>query len=112
MLRKSERFSFRGPLPKDSIRGNYFSLRFGKNKENKFACSVVVGQKISKKAVVRNREKRMLYHGLRKILGDRRPPFNLIFYLRGQILELNFQEIENEIRKALIQAKIIQHGNF
>lgn len=73
----------------------------------------VVGQKVAKKAVLRNKIKRWLREAARIRLPQVRAGFDVVIAAQKRTETKNFQEIEKAVDKILKKAKIIkQNGNF
>lgn len=67
----------------------------------------IVGSNISKKAVSRNLIKRRLRTVIEKNLPIIKKGFDIIVITRPQIIEKNYQEIEQDILGALKQLKLL-----
>lgn len=57
----------------------------------------IISKKISKKAVERNRIKRLLAEAIRKNLSDFPEGIRIIFLVKTTILGKNLEEVENEV---------------
>lgn len=98
MFKKSFRFSFRGGVPKKSIVTPFFIVRYDTSEENNTQIAVVVGKKVSKKAVERNKIKRQLVAQLKENLTDLNGK-TLVLYARKPIIDASKEEIAVEIEK-------------
>lgn len=108
MFKKRYRYSFKKGLPGNSLASEFFNLRWQKNSQGKPQVAAVVGRKFAKKAVVRNRAKRVFLHALKEVLKGKNLAVDLVFYLKPEIISKNFLEIKNEIEKTLTKIGIIQ----
>lgn len=96
MLARSNRFSFKNKLPKNTLNSQSFNIRYEKNDEE-LKIAVVVSKKVDSKAVARNRIKRKII----AILGDKARQdsgLSLVFYIKK---EINEEMLEDEIESAL-----------
>jgi len=62
---------------------------------------IVVGQKVSKQAVVRNRIKRQIRAGLRQFLSRLSPGWQLVFIARPTAQECEYDEFLRELEQLL-----------
>lgn len=106
MLAKINRFSFKKGIPRKIYSTPLFVIRYDKNELNKLECAVVIGKKVDKKAVVRNKIKR----GIVNIIKNNVPldaNFKIVIYGRKDIKDKTLQETEEELIKTLKTIKII-----
>ena len=89
-------------------RSNFIGIKFLKNnlKFNRFAF--VVGLKISKKAVIRNKIRRQLEEIIRLNFDQVKISFNLILLPEKGIINKNYQEIKKELINLLKKIKLIK----
>lgn len=106
MFAKSHRFSFLSPYPRYTFSTEYFTLRYQRN-EDSYKVAVIVGKKVSKKAVIRNRLKRRLREILKNYLSDD-IQFSLVLYLKKPIDTATNQEIHNSLEQAFSKIGIIK----
>jgi ribonuclease P protein component len=101
MFKKQDRFSFRSGVPKEKLVTPLFILKFQKSTDPKYA--VVVGKRVSKKAVQRNKAKRLFTQALQEILKEKTNNNDLVFFLRLPYTEYQksaiISELENLISK-------------
>lgn len=83
-------------------------LKKTKNNLKVTRIGIVVGQKISKKAVLRNKIKRRLRHILRDNLEKIKKGYDLIFFTKKGIEKKEFSQLKKEITNLLKRAKIFQ----
>lgn len=104
MLDRSHRFSFRKGAPRRIFATPLFVIRYDSNNDH-LHCSVVVGKKVDKRAVVRNRIKRQINEMLREILSKDKK-FDLVFFIKKQINDSEPENTREIIVKALKEINI------
>lgn len=82
-------------------------LKLRKNGMERTRFAVVVGTKVSKSAVVRNRVRRQIRSVLEARLTDIKPGFDVAIMVRGEALKLKFPEIEARVVGVLKKAKLL-----
>ena len=100
-----------------SFKNNLFILRFLKNSLGKNRFGFVVSQKVSKKAVVRNKVRRRLTESIKKEIEKTFPVIqeafqakagiDLVIIALSGIEKKDFSEIKDTVSSALTKAKII-----
>lgn len=70
-------------------------------------CSVVVGKKVDKKAVIRNKVKRMLVSRIKELLPET-TPYDMVIYARRGAAELSAEQIGEETKNALNAVRILE----
>ncbi len=106
MFEKRNRYSFRKGVPKLLFTSQFLVIRYQKNSEGIFHCSVVVGKKVDKRAVIRNKIKRLLVSNIKTILKED-TPFDMVIYARRGIDELPAEEVSSELKKILSTIKVL-----
>lgn len=106
MLPKSHRFSFKKGAPRRIYPTPLFVVRYDKREKNGLNLAVVVGKKVDKKAVIRNKTKRLLLEISKEII-QLDANFDIVIFAKKQILEKQKDEIKNELKNALIKIKIL-----
>lgn len=101
MFKKSQRFSFKNRLPAKRLDTKYFSLRYQQSEDNLFHAAVVVSKKVSKSSVLRHKLKRNFINSVKDFIKDKNFGYNLIFYLKGDILNIDFKEVDQKINEVL-----------
>ncbi len=108
MLTRESRYSFRRGLPKYVIATPLFTLRYSKNTLFRTQCAIVVGKKVDKRAVVRNKLKRRAAHALQEILKKYTVgSYNLVFFLKKQVHEVTVDDIQQEMIRSLEKAGVL-----
>jgi len=82
-------------------------LKLRKNGLGSTRFAVVVGTKVSKLAVVRNRVRRQIRSVLEARLSEIKPGFDVAIMVRGEALKMNFSQIEARIVQVLKKAKLL-----
>lgn len=97
MFKKPQRFSFKTGVPKQKIISPLFIIRFQKTDTPTYA--VIAGKTVSKKAVHRNRAKRMVREALSEILKSSSNNTTIVIFLRRPFVEYQksviIQELQN-----------------
>ncbi len=70
MFPKSYRYSFRKGLPKKTLSTTFFVIKYDNSQDDSMHCAVVVGKKVDKRAVVRNKIKRQIVWPNEKVLPN------------------------------------------
>lgn len=71
---------------------------------------ISISQKVSKKAVIRNRIKRQLRGILRELLPQISPGWKIVIIVRRGASECQFEDFLRELKELLLNANIV-HGN-
>lgn len=82
-------------------------LRYRKNTLNLSRFAVVVGTKVSKKAVDRNKIRRRIRSVLQKRLIEIRPGFDVVFLVKKEVLSASFKEVEEQVERLLQKANLL-----
>lgn len=98
-----ERIAQKGKFFKE----NFLILKKVKNNLQWMRIGFVVSQKISKKAVERNKIKRKLRETVRANLDKIIPGYDIVFFTKKGIEKEEFSEIKNSVEKLLRQAKLL-----
>lgn len=80
MFSKKNRYSFKNRLPRQILNFPSFTVRYEKNEEG-LKVAVVVSKKVDKRAVIRNKIKRIILEAVRKTLGTD-TGLTLVFYAK------------------------------
>lgn len=110
MISRSHRFHGLGSLRfvykrGQTVRGQHLALKYIRNsRQNSFRCAVVVGKKVSKSAVVRNRIRRRLYEQLRVQLDGFDKPYDLVVTVfSDQVAEMPAQDLAKALNNLIAQ---------
>jgi len=85
-----------------------FRVKILKNKLKDSRFAVIIPNKVSKKAVERNRLKRQIREILRLNLDKFKLSFDVVLWVNNKALNKTYQEIEKEVLKVLTKAKLIK----
>ena len=116
MLKKEFRIRKQKDFDKIFDEGAYFSERFLalKAAENNLEMSrfgFMVSNKVSKKAVERNRIKRLLREVVRLRYSKIKPGFDAIFIFRGKNVQKSFEDIDKVVEKLLRKSELVVKSN-
>jgi ribonuclease P protein component len=89
------------------IEKDFLVLKFSRNSLDVTRTGFVVSQKVSKKAILRNKIKRRLREIMKINLPNLKPGYDLIFFTKKGIIEKNFLEIKDTVEQILKKAKLI-----
>lgn len=70
---------------------------------------VSISQKVSKRAVVRNRIRRQIHAALQQFLPDLVPGWRLVFVVQPSAIECDYEQFLQELKQLLVEAEVI-HG--
>lgn len=84
----------------------FLTLGFIENNLNISRFAVIVGKKVSKKAVLRNSIKRKAMEIIRLSLKQAKPGFDLAFIAKPEIKGKDYMEIETVILRLLKKARL------
>lgn len=68
---------------------------------------IVVSQKVSKRAVERNRIKRQIRSACRQLLPSLLPGWSVVLVVRHSALECEYREILRELKQLLAEAEVL-----
>jgi ribonuclease P protein component len=112
-LFRLKQFSPKEKAPKNKILSNkIFSSKPPDNKplESKLIptrLGVSISQKVSKKAVVRNRLKRQILGGFQTLLPNVAPGWRLVIVVKPGAVGCNYADFLRELKQLLIQAEVL-----
>jgi len=84
----------------------YLTLKWIQNKEKGARCAFIVSLKVDKRAVVRNRVRRILREFLRGYFQPESPQIDLVIITRPGIASLDNKEIRSELEKILKRSTV------
>jgi ribonuclease P protein component len=91
-----------------TITGRFVFLKIKKTKNKNCRLCFVVGCKVSKKAVERNKIKRRLREALKGIYLELVPGYDIVIIAKKEVLGKSYTEIKEDTIKTLKSAKIFQ----
>ena len=86
--------------------GSCISIKLKRNNLNISRFGIVVGSRISKKAVIRNKIKRRISEAIRLNLPQLKKGFDVIVLTKPEVVDKKYQEIENILVSLFKKAKI------
>lgn len=101
MLKKEYRYSFKKGLPRNTLSSHLFTVRYQKSSEEHGHCGVVASKKVSMLATERNRLKRLVLEILSKELQVEKIPFDLVFYLKKEIMKEGKEKIASDLAELI-----------
>jgi len=109
MLAKEKRLPIKVKIEKGKVFSTpLFSLKIGKNNEEKSRLAFVVSKKVSQNAAKRNRIKRQFRSILEKEYNRLEPGFDFLFRIKKEALELKKEDIAKTILEMLKKEKLIK----
>lgn len=114
MLSQKHRLSKSADVKQTTARGRsffnpYFVIKSSQNKED-VLVTVVVSVKVSKKAVIRNKIKRIVRDEVRKSITKFKNG-NYAFLIKPSVMKIDSKGLRLEINKSLNNAKILNYTN-
>lgn len=94
-------------LTQNSFSSPLFTLKIGRNALSHNCYRFVISKKIDKRAVVRNRVKRLLSHAIEGMNSKLMPGYDMIVVTKKPILE-NMDRIQEELREVFKKARILK----
>lgn len=107
MFARSHRFSFKKGAPRNVYQTPFFVIRYDHKNEGSFECAVVVGKKVDKRAVVRNKIKRQMVVCIKELVPATTAS-RFVIYAKKSILETTIEAKKEELKKAFEIIKITQ----
>jgi len=86
--------------------GSCISIKLKRNNLNISRFGIVVGSRISKKAVIRNKIKRRISEAIRLNLPQLKKGFDVIILTKPEVVDKKYREIENILMSLFKKAKI------
>jgi ribonuclease P protein component len=90
-----------------SVFGNVVALKFRSNLMPISRFTVVVGVKIDKRAVVRNRLKRRVRAIIQDLIGKVKPGWDVCFFPKKVAIDISFKGLEKEMILILKKARLL-----
>ncbi|MFO7806866.1 MAG: ribonuclease P protein component [Candidatus Moraniibacteriota bacterium] len=94
-----------------TVKSSFLFLKFCENNLDHSRIAFSVGLRYSKKAVKRNRAKRILREAAKTFLQEVKPGFDLVFFLDKNFNEdLRLEQTQKQMKKALTYAKLVKNS--
>ena len=106
MFGKKNRYSFKRGVPKQIFATHFFVLRYQQPSQVGFTCAVVVGKKVDKRAVIRNKIKRKIVEEIQKLSKEQPINSEMVLFAKKDIIKLENAQISEELRKTFITTHI------
>lgn len=68
----------------------------------------IISTKVHKKAVKRNRAKRLLTEAVLSLSSKIKPGFDVVFLAKKKIIDISLEEIKKEVKRLFIEAELIK----
>ena len=91
----------------EKFQSNLFGLLVYSTSNKTSRFGFVISTKLSKKAVKRNRVKRVLREQVRLLLPRIKPGFDVVFLGKKALLESSYEEIGSEVKRLFKKAKLV-----
>ncbi len=99
MLPRKHRFSFKRGVPRRIYSTPFFVIRYDGSDGYGLHVAVVVGKKVDKRAVFRNRYKRQIVEATKTLLRKEQN-INVVIFAKKQIVQVQREDLYEELKKA------------
>ncbi|NTW26714.1 MAG: ribonuclease P protein component [Candidatus Moranbacteria bacterium] len=83
------------------------SIKYAKNSLDVFRIGFPVGKNYSKKAVVRNRTRRVLRAACQEYLSQLKPGFDIIILIKPAYQDIELAKVITELKKVFLKANLL-----
>ncbi|HUS60037.1 MAG TPA: ribonuclease P protein component [Nevskiaceae bacterium] len=90
------------------FQGNLFSLLVASQASPEIRFAFIVSKKIHKKAVKRNKIRRILAESVQAFLLEIKPGVDAVFLTKKVIIDKNFTEIKKEVKRIFKKASLLK----
>ena len=90
-----------------SVFGSMVGIKIRPNSLPLSRFAVVAGVKVSKKAVVRNRLKRQVRAIIHEVLGNVRPGYDVLLFLKSSAVDKSFDDLKKEVLMGFKKSKLL-----
>ena len=91
-----------------SFNTTLFFLKVGKNDIQQSRFGFVVRKTVDKRATTRNRVRRVFRSCVEEMLEEIKPGYDMLFLLKGHILEMKREELYNELHAFFKEQQFLQ----
>lgn len=85
----------------------YFNVRVKSNSLLFNRVGIVISKKIDKRAVVRNRMKRLIYSIIQEIWKNIQPGYDVLFVIRKDAVEAKREDFYSSIKQVFLKEKML-----
>ena len=96
----------KGTLVQGGLFGLLISPQVSKTQPSRFGF--IISTKVHKKAVKRNRAKRLLTEAVLSLSSKTKPGFDVVFLAKKKIIEAELEEIRREVKKLFVRAGMMR----
>jgi ribonuclease P protein component len=108
MLKRKYRLPVKAKLTHSSVvKSQTFLLKFSQNSLSRSRFGFILGKKIDKRSVIRNRTKRVIRSCIEEILEKIKEGYDMLFILQKNALNKKRYEFASEIEKLLSEKQLI-----
>ncbi len=90
------------------FRAQYFSLKVGENGLSQSRFAFVVRKSVDKRAVIRNRIKRVFRSCIEEMLGQIQEGKDMLFFLEKGIIDERHENLLEELKRIFADKKLLQ----
>jgi ribonuclease P protein component len=91
-----------------TVKSGFLFLKFAENELLDSRIAFSIGLRYSKKAVKRNRAKRILREAAKSFLKELKPGFDLVFFIDKNFRDdIELRDAKNQMKKTLLRADLI-----
>jgi ribonuclease P protein component len=92
----------------ESVFDDVCGLKYRRNQRNETRVAVIVGKRISKKAVVRNRIRRRIREIIRHNLDDLVKGYDVALLVQGRAVDMSSDELRSHVLRVLKKADLLE----
>lgn len=89
-----------------------FSVKIAQNEQSVSRFAFIVRKTVDKRAVVRNRIRRIFRAGIESKLHEITPGYDMLFFLEKGIIEQSQSDVWQQIYQLLAQERLLQEENL
>lgn len=109
MLKKENRLPLKNKLiSRVAISTEHFIIKIAENNTKSIRSAVIIGKKIDKRAVYRNKMRRQVYESLKDLMGKTSPGVDALFIMKKSILGKTRQALFSEIESVFKKERLLE----